>query len=88
MLKTWYGCYVIHILNVNTLHGCGQYYASTYLSGGVGNPAGPALAGALFLEVMNINIELLMGTTGLPHISIIIHMRSVDLARVDCNGSS
>ena len=31
-------------------------------SGGVGGPAGPALA-----VVMNINIELLMGATGPPH---------------------
>ena len=39
----------------------------TTYSGGVSGPAGPALAGALFDGVMNINSELLIGATGLPN---------------------
>ena len=59
-------------------------------SGGVGGPAGPALAGALFDEIMNINIEFLMGATGLLHFThhYYVCMRSVSPVWADCNGSS
>ena len=59
-------------------------------SGGVGSLAGPALAGALLKEVMNINIELLIGAIGQPHFTChyYLRMRSVGLAQADCNDSS
>ena len=46
---------------------CYNVISHEHSSGGVGSPAGPTLAGALFDGVMNINIELLMGATGPPH---------------------
>ena len=61
-------------------------YIIVHCSGGVG---GPALAGALFDGVMNINFELLMGATGPPHFTrhyVLLCMYEIHGS--DRNGSS
>ena len=61
----------------------------TNSSGGVGSPAGLALAGAPFDGVMNINIELLIGATGPPHFTRhYALLRMYEIRGSDRNGSS
>ena len=61
---------------------------STVCSGGIGGPAGQALAGALFKGVMNTNIELLMGATRPPHFTRhYALLRTYEIRGSDCNGS-
>ena len=61
-------------------------HTHTHTSGGVGGPAGPALAVALFDGVMNINIEL---ATGPPHFTRhYVLLRTFEIRGSDRNGSS
>ena len=64
----------------------------TCSSGGVGGPAGLALAGALLDGVMNLNIELLMAQQDRPTLCVIMPyyalLRTYDIRGSDRNGSS